>query len=105
MDRAYSVRAPKRLRGLGRSIDEIKVVWSSGFSNVMTGVTTDQEIIVTERAVISQTPHAGDTNAGVGSNVTAVFSGPVTAVGSSTFTVQGSLTGERAGSYSGEGSE
>ena len=90
---------------LGSSIDEIKVVWSSGFSNVLTSVTSDQTILVTERAVVSQTPAAGTRNAARTSNVAATFSAAVTAVSLNTFIVHGSQTGELSGAYSGSGTD
>ncbi|MFT5089511.1 MAG: hypothetical protein ACI8PG_003881, partial [Planctomycetota bacterium] len=88
---------------LGSTVDEIKVVWSSGFSSVQTGVTTDQVVVIGERSVVSQTPADNAINVAVSSNISATFSAAVTAVNLNTFVVHGSQTGELGGAYSGEG--
>jgi len=87
------------------NIDKVTVVWTSGFSNVLTSISTDQNLLLTERSVVSQTPAAGTRNAARTSNVSATFSAPVTAVDLNNFIVHGSQSGELGGAYSGEGTD
>ena len=89
--------------GSTTTVDSLIVAWPKGGTQVLTNVSTNQTLTVTQVTLNTATPTANDVNVVKSANVTATFSENMQVGNAASLVIHGVQTGELAGTYGGGG--